>query len=55
MGMGMGPQISHPEPVDSEEALMAKAIEDSLALNSQPAANFDEDAELARILEMSKN
>lgn len=38
--MGMGPQISHPEPVESEEALMAKAIEDSLALNNvQPAAN----------------
>ena len=42
--------------VDGEHAAIARAIEESLASSHhQPSANYNDDQELQRILELSKN
>ena len=47
-GAGMG--------IDDDQADIARAVEESMRqAQNQPANDYDEDAELARILEMSKN
>jgi ribosomal protein S12 methylthiotransferase accessory factor YcaO len=42
--------------IDEDQAAIARAVEESLQNSqNQPSGNYDEEAELARILEMSKN
>ena len=42
--------------VDDDQAQIAKAIEESLRnAQNQPSTNYNEEEELQRILEMSKN
>jgi hypothetical protein len=42
--------------IDEDQAAIARAVEESLKNSqNQAPADYDEDAELARILEMSKN
>ena len=50
MGGGMN------DSMGTEQAMLNKVIEDSLKSQQHvPSANYDEEAELARILEASKN
>ena len=47
---------SNPAGVDEDQAAIARAIEESLAAGANvPSADFNDEQELQRILELSKN
>ena len=54
--MGHGGVMGGGMDIDEDQAAIARAVEESMRnAQNQPANDYDEDAELARILEMSKN
>lgn len=58
MSQHMPPDMGHGGSmgIDDDQAAIARAVEESMRqAQNQPANDYDEDAELARILEMSKN